>query len=451
MIASPNSPRVILLEFNELTPLLMERFIAEGKLPNFKRFRDRSEVYKTLAAETAPNLEPWIQWVTVHTGLNYEDHRLFHLNEGHKLKAPRIWDTVSANGQQSFVCGSMNANVQSDFKGWLLPDPWCTEVQPSNELKTFFRFIQTNVLEYSNDRIPLSKSEYLATLQFLATHGLSASTVSSILKQLMEDRSGRFKWKRATLLDKLMFDVFQWFWRVKKPTFGSFFANSTAHFQHSYWRNMQPEIFEVQPTNPKPDEYENAIAYGYQQMDDLIGRFLSLADDNATIVFSTAISQQPCLKYESQGGAYFHRSKDFRDFLDYAGIKNYLSVAPVMTHQFHIDFRDASSAETAAGVLRSFRYEDQTLLQVELEGARVFAGCRIYRNVDLQKNITSDLLADVAPMGRFFYRMETNKSGMHHPEGMFWIHRPKGSHQNHEEHIPLSQTHTLLTELLHLS
>jgi hypothetical protein len=30
---------VIMLEFNELTPHLMDRFIAEGRLPGFKQLR----------------------------------------------------------------------------------------------------------------------------------------------------------------------------------------------------------------------------------------------------------------------------------------------------------------------------------------------------------------------------------------------------------------------------
>ena len=36
---------VILLEFNELCPTLMERFMEEGKLPNFQRFYRESEIY----------------------------------------------------------------------------------------------------------------------------------------------------------------------------------------------------------------------------------------------------------------------------------------------------------------------------------------------------------------------------------------------------------------------
>jgi hypothetical protein len=68
-MAMPNTQSVVLLEFNELTPSLMSRFIGSGLLPNFKQFYDESLVFTSVAAEREPNLEPWIQWVTVHTGL----------------------------------------------------------------------------------------------------------------------------------------------------------------------------------------------------------------------------------------------------------------------------------------------------------------------------------------------------------------------------------------------
>ena len=58
------SKSVILLEFNELCPSLINNFIQQGKLPNFQRFYQESSVYTTDAEAEPPFLEPWIQWVT---------------------------------------------------------------------------------------------------------------------------------------------------------------------------------------------------------------------------------------------------------------------------------------------------------------------------------------------------------------------------------------------------
>ncbi len=450
-MTNPTTNRLILLEFNELTPDLMERFIAKGKLPNFSRFRNESIIHVTEAAEQPPNLEPWIQWPTVHTGLDYCDHRLYRLNEGHQLAQPRIWDVASKADLTCLVFGSMNVNCQDDFKGLVLPDPWCTEFPPTAELEVFFRFIQKNVLEYSNDKVPLTKRDYVSILHFLITHGLSLSTVASILRQLRGEDGSRFRWKRAVLLDKLQFDVFRWYWKNRKPSLGTFFANSTAHFQHSYWRNMEPDIFDVKPDNPKPDEYEDAIQFGYEEMDKLIGHFMEMADESTTLIFSTAISQQPCLKYEDSGGAYFHRSKDFSKFLRHLGINYFIKVAPVMTHQFHVDFDSKESARLASVELSSFTLGGEQLFQVELQGERVFAGCRIYHRVDEDVEIVSATNQTPIRFQDFFYRMETSKSGMHHPDGMLWVREPGRQHRIDSNKLPLRAVAPLILNYFNLS
>jgi isoquinoline 1-oxidoreductase alpha subunit len=63
----------------------MERFAREGLLPNFKILHDDSEVYTTQAVEKHPYLEPWIQWITVHSGLNYDEHGVYRLGDGGDL------------------------------------------------------------------------------------------------------------------------------------------------------------------------------------------------------------------------------------------------------------------------------------------------------------------------------------------------------------------------------
>src|SRR2546422_588658 len=113
---------VILLEFNELTSSLMDRFMGEGKLQNFRRLYAESQVYVTDAHESPPNLNPWIQWVTVHSGLTYDEHRIFHLGEGHKLKRKCVWDLLSNAGLRSWVCGSMNVRYDLPLNGQVLPD-----------------------------------------------------------------------------------------------------------------------------------------------------------------------------------------------------------------------------------------------------------------------------------------------------------------------------------------
>lgn len=76
--------RAVIAELSELSPVLMEKFIAAGKLPNFKRFRDEAEVFTTESGDDG--LEPWIQGVTFHTGVLLSEHGIESLGDGHKLE-----------------------------------------------------------------------------------------------------------------------------------------------------------------------------------------------------------------------------------------------------------------------------------------------------------------------------------------------------------------------------
>jgi hypothetical protein len=61
--------------------------MEQGRLSNFKRLYDQSEKFTTLADVADPRkLEPWIQWYSTHTGLAYDQHRVFHLTVGPRAK-----------------------------------------------------------------------------------------------------------------------------------------------------------------------------------------------------------------------------------------------------------------------------------------------------------------------------------------------------------------------------
>jgi hypothetical protein len=99
----PTERAVIVLEFNELSPVLMRRFIEAGEVPFFRRLHDEASVWVTEAKERPPFLEPWIQWITVHSGESYHEHGVFNLDEGHRTTAPCIWDLASRAGLRSWI------------------------------------------------------------------------------------------------------------------------------------------------------------------------------------------------------------------------------------------------------------------------------------------------------------------------------------------------------------
>jgi hypothetical protein len=442
-------PKLILLEFNELTPSLLERFMSEGRLPNFKRFYEESMVYTTDAEESGDTLNPWVQWVTVHTGLSYEEHGVLRLNEGDKVGKPAVWDLVSANGGKVWVCGSMNVGYERGINGYVLPDPWSISVPayPAS-LDAYYRFVQVQVQEHTNDKVPLSKSDYGRFMKFMLSHGLSANTVTTIVSQLAKEKIGEGKWKRAVILDKLQFDVFRSVYKQIKPTFSTFFLNSTAHMQHAYWRHMDPEPFQLKPTEEEQTEYGDAVMFGYEEMDKLVGKFLDLAGDDATLIFSTALSQQPCLIYEESGGKRFYRPREFDKVTAFAGIQDPHKCSPVMSEQFHVFMESEDAATAAEPKLRGLKVNGRNVVGVDREGpTSIFAGITLYDEI-ADDAILVNAEGKQVKFYDLFYRADTIKSGMHHPDGALWIRTPRRDHRINQERVTLRAVAPTMLQIL---
>lgn len=426
------TPRVLLLELNELAPPLMDRFIAAGELPCFARLRDESVCWITDADEAPEHLEPWIQWVTVHTGVGYDRHQVFKLGEGTKNEQPTLADVVGQAGGTVWLCGAMNVVPRHPVAGQHLPDPWSTEVPTvPRSLEAFGDFVRTNVQEHTNASARLSPRAALRFGVYLLRHGLSRRTVGAVGGQLVGERRGRHgRWRRAVLLDRFQWDVFRWHWRRARPQLATFFSNSTAHFQHMYWRQYEPEAFDIQPSAEEVAAFGDSIPEGYRCMDRLVGEAIDLADDDAFIVFCTALSQQPYLRMEEQGGKRFHRPYDLADVLARVGIGAVDQVAPVMAEQFHVYFTDDAAAEAGERRLAQVTVDGQPALSLRRSGRDVFVGCSLFHEVP-DDALLSVAEGPVAPFAELFYRSEVAKSGMHHPDGMLWIRPPGGgSHRD---------------------
>jgi hypothetical protein len=447
----PTKRAVIVLEFNELSPVLMQRFIDAGHLPSFRRLHDEAEVWITDAGERPPFLEPWIQWITVHSGQRYAEHGVFNLDEGHRAEAPRIWDVLSAAGLESWICGSMNVAAAPGFRGWMLPDPWTTHLPPRpDELLPYFDFVRRHVLEYTNEQVPVTAADRLRFVAFMARHGLSATTAWAIVRQLATERvDRRSRWRRAVLLDRLQFDLFRWHWRRARPAFSTFFLNSTAHFQHFYWRNLEPELFRVRPAEDEQRALADAVLFGYRQMDRLVEETLAMADRSTTVVLCTALSQQPCLGYEESGGKVIYRPRDFERLLAFAGVTARYRVAPVMAEEFHVYLDSEAAAVDAERRLAAMRVGERPALVVRRDGAGLFCGCKIHATIPADAVVSA--AGGSAPFFSLFYQVEGVKSGMHHPEGLLWIRTPERLHAVHREPLPLPQVFPMLLGLLGLS
>lgn len=417
--------RVIMIEFNELVPKLMDRWIAEGALPNFKALRDRSLQFISEVDVTSPaDLEPWIQWYSIHTGLAFDQHGVFHLTDGPHAPHRDLYQILGDEGFKLGCFGSMNVKAFPADRGFFIADPWC-DTQPAApaELNTFQRFVSQYVREYSNpDKsvAPVSPAQFLA---FMTANGLSARTVLQTVNQLVRERvkDKALSWQRAAILDRLCMDLFKHLHRRYRPDFATFFSNSTAHLQHSYWRQMEPQAFKIQPTPAQIELYGGAIKYGYTAQDRLIGEAMAMAGPRDLIVFATALSQQPFLRKEDSGGQLFYRPRNVEMMLEAFGIAD-AKIEPVMTHQYRLRFETRAAAERAAEIMGGLRSEGLPVIgMAELHEDGFVFGCSISRQIGPDAVIARQGSNETVRFFDVFYQIDGMKSGCHHPDGILWI------------------------------
>ncbi|NIA67646.1 hypothetical protein HBA54_03500 [Pelagibius litoralis] len=446
MAEKPN--RLIVLEFNELCPPILNKLMAKGVLPNFRHLHDRSEVFVSTTQDKS--LEPWVQWVSYHTGQPHTVHGINELDQGHCIALNQIWDRFAEAGNDTLVFGAMNVGPSKSDKVTVVPDPWSRHVPPSDkEFEIFHRFIAHKVSEHANPDAKSGLAEALAFIRFLAGHGLSFRTVWRGVMQLLLEKTGKRdrRWHRATILDQLSWDVFKNSYQRRRPDVAFFFANSVAFYQHRYWRHMAAEDYSVKPGADELASYGDAIETGYKGLDLLVRDALKLAGDDGAVVLVTALSQEANLKYEDIGGKFVQRPRDYRKLLDWLGAPVSATVEPVMTHQAWASFETEAEARAFEGQLAGVSAAGEQVFGWRRADNRVMFWCEFIRPVsdDLRMARGND---NEASFVEFFAPVGQVNNSQHHPEGAFWIMSPGRPHRVETGKLPLEKATELTMKIL---
>ena len=159
-----------IIELNEFNEGLLEIASKDLKLNNIKKFlaMNCSETISQNEKEHF-GLDPWVQWVSIHTGFPHNIHKIDHLADVKKLNYPQIWETIGEKGFSSGIWGAMNSS-RNNAKGccFFLPDPWTySEKALPNNINDFLalpRYFSKNYLSLSFLKI---SSKVLRMIKFL--------------------------------------------------------------------------------------------------------------------------------------------------------------------------------------------------------------------------------------------------------------------------------------------
>ena len=353
---------LLMIELNEINFDYLRQYAQRGDLPAFRSFLDKWGITETTSETEYEHLEPWIQWVTAHTGMTFGEHGVFRLGDITGRDIPQIWEQLEARGYKVGAISPMNAKYRLKDPAFFVPDPWTsTDVVAPPAIQRFYKAVAQAVNDNADARItPQSAFEIAMTsLKSIrpSTVGQYAGLVSRALKR---------PWCRAMYLDLLLADVFVEAVDKTRPDFASLFLNAGAHIQHHYM--FSSEIYDGPFENPEwyIAKGEDPIREVYALYDQILAR-LTARFPEARIMLATGLHQDP---YPTN--LFYWRLKDHAEFLKTAGIP-FTSVEPRMSRDFFIRTSLPSEAEHATLLLNGAVADDgQRLFEADNRGTDIF-------------------------------------------------------------------------------
>jgi hypothetical protein len=402
------SKRLILLELNEINFDIVEKYLADdsARFPALKKLLTGSRI-RTSCEKQYEELEPWIQWVSVHTNKTYKEHGVFRLGDIVGSGVPQIFEQLEQAGHKVGAISAMNAENRLKNPAYFIPDPW---TQTSADSSWWSRSLGQAVSQAVNDnaqaRITL-KSALLVALGLLrfARVGHYQKYLSLIVG------SRRKPWLKPLVLDLLLHDLHWTLFNNKKPNFSTLFLNAGAHIQHHYFFNAEPIRKESKNKNPSwyVGENQDPLADVLSLYDMIVGDYFSRSDTD--VLLATGLAQKPYERVK-----FYYRLNAHADFLRGLGIR-FGEVLPRMTRDFLITFENDDQALAAQGLLASIRVSD---CDVPLFGEIDNRGKSLFVTLTYPLEITASTNYCVGDR-KLFLLPEVSfvaiKNGMHQEEG----------------------------------
>jgi len=330
--------KVLLVELNEITWTLIKPLLDQGKLPTFARLMREGTSAAPVSVDLPPQLDPWITWTTVYTGRPQKDHNVFFLQQPpESIRAQRIWELCDQQGLRVGVYGSLCSWPPLKVKGFYVPDTFAPDAatHPAS-----LRPIQELNLTYTRSiRLPADQDGlwFKAKLGWkLLSLGLRPATITRIARQLVGERmNGQMRWQRVALQPLVNFDFFSRQYRRHEPEFASFHTNHVAHYMHTYWKAMKPDLFPQMTAQNEVETYGGAIEHGYRTADELLSRMMTLLDENTVLAVASSMGRQPFISDLKKGKA-IGQLRSLDHLIEILGKQGEVRALSTMSDQFNL-------------------------------------------------------------------------------------------------------------------
>lgn len=370
--------KLLQIELNEFDPEFLREQSEILELKNIKKFLDFPHSQTITNDEIEhQGLDPWVQWVNVHSGVPSVKHGIKRLGDTKNQKELQIWEAVAASGKKWAVWGVMNAPMGNKDGGEVfMPDPWSfNEVaypDRLNYLLSLPRYMARNYLE-------INSVEFTKKFMNFVRYYVPPQQWSTLLRFLNETIKASFTvgislHSLTTLLDYLGTLEFLRYRKKKSPDFSVIFLNHIAHLQHQFWtqdKTLHPEM-----------------KFGLQVNNLIMGLLLDSCAENEAVIILNGLKQ----KNVSGKGFYVYRQiNPKRTFVKLLANQN-IDIEQCMTNDAHLKFETENDAKLAFAKLDNMCLSDNTsLFFVDMVGPKhIFVQLSIEHHVGEDTFIVSE-------------------------------------------------------------
>ena len=342
--------RIFLIELNEFSEDLLRLGANKLKLRNIKKLlllkssetttQDRIEHY---------GLDPWVQWVSIHTGTSSKEHKVKHLGDVGYLKKNQIWEKLGDLGYSSGIWGVMNGSLKkTKYSHFFLPDPWTlSEKAKPEKLNRFLslpRYYAQNYLETSKKlllkkffdlfKFVLSdynfiylKNEIIYAFKIIIFNGLNNTILFS-------------------LFDLISHKIFIKYKNKYDQNLSIIFLNCLAHAQHESWTK---------------NKIKKDMKVTLEIIDKMLFNFFEIIHEDEILLVMNGLGQK---NVEGQNYC-IYRQKNPKKFLHFLGVK-FDTFQQCMTNESRLFFKSKKNMLGAFEILDNIYIRDQKLFYVEL-------------------------------------------------------------------------------------
>lgn len=348
--------KLFILELNEFNHKLLKYYSKKFNLNNINKIL-KFNTTKTYTSDRYIGdnnqfgyLDPWSQWVSIHTQKKAKVHRIKNLGDVPSLKFKQIWEKRS---EDFYIWGPMNAskNKARNVKVFF-PDPW---VYSENAFPIRLNEILKPIKLLTKSRGLLNRKKKIKLLLILIKNIVSIGGPKIFVFFLFDLLKGYLKFGNKSLIqiiawENLAFKIFLEFFQKKDKFISIYFLNSLAHVQHHYWKF-------------KNDSEE--IIYCLRNIDLIIKKILNIKD--IELIIYNGLSQ----KNVEKDKLYLYEQISHESFLKSLNIK-FKKVEKLMTNDAHIFFENKKDAKNCYKILSSVKFKSRKIFFVEIKKNKIF-------------------------------------------------------------------------------